>query len=161
MLCLRHARPDDLEAVVELEASGFPPEEGADRQRLMERLATFPENYWLLFDETRLVAYSGGLASDIPDLEDCMYADAGMHRADGAWQMIFSLCTDVEHRGQGLASHVLQGLIDETRARGKKGVVLTCKKKLVPFYLRFGFADEGVCPSTHGGQVWHQMRLTF
>ena len=41
------------------------------------------------------------------------------------------------------------------------GVVLTCKDRLVHYYAKFGFADEGVSASTHGDVVWHQMRLTF
>ena len=42
-----------------------------------------------------------------------------------------------------------------------RGVVLTCKEKLVPYYAKFGFVDEGVSQSAHGGVVWHQMRRTF
>ena len=41
-------------------------------------------------------------------------------------------------------------------------LVLTCKEKLVPYYAKFGFSDEGVSDkSTHGNVVWHQMRLAF
>ena len=39
--------------------------------------------------------------------------------------------------------------------------MLTCKERLIGFYARFGFVDEGVSASTHGDVVWHQMRLTF
>ncbi|MDY6059197.1 MAG: GNAT family N-acetyltransferase, partial [Candidatus Fimenecus sp.] len=39
---------------------------------------------------------------------------------------------------------------------------LTCKDKLLPFYARLGFVDEGVTDkSTHGNAVWHQMRIIF
>ena len=52
--------------------------------------------------------------------------------------------------------------IDEARQQGRKGLVLTCKEKLVPYYAKFGFSDEGVSDkSTHGNVVWHQMRLAF
>ena len=43
----------------------------------------------------------------------------------------------------------------------RKGLVLTCKPALVRYYACFGFADEGMSLSTHGGAAWHQMRLTF
>ena len=39
-----------------------------------------------------------------------------------------------------------------------KGIVLTCKEHLIPFYSEFGFVDEGISLSTHGNVVWHQMR---
>lgn len=64
MLCLRHATPDDLDAIEELETVSFPPEEAADRTRLQERLAIYPECFWLLFDEKKLLAYSCGLATE-------------------------------------------------------------------------------------------------
>lgn len=52
-------------------------------------------------------------------------------------------------------------MLADARATGRKGVVLTCKQALLPFYSRFGFVDEGVSGSTHGGVVWHQMRIVF
>ena len=159
MLCLRHATPDDLEAIEELETVSFPPEEAADRRRLQERLAIYPECFWLLFDERKLLAYSCGLATECRDLADEMYANASLHEKNGSWQMLFSVCTDPMHRGEGLAHHVLSEVIAESCARKRAGIVLTCKEALVPFYREFGFADEGVSDSTHGGQVWHQMRL--
>ena len=39
-----------------------------------------------------------------------------------------------------------------------KGIVLTCKEHLIPFYSEFGFVDEGISSSTHGNVLWHQMR---
>ena len=51
--------------------------------------------------------------------------------------------------------------IADAKAQGRKGLVLTCKDKLVHYYAKFGFVSEGVSESTHGGVVWYQMRLTF
>ena len=51
--------------------------------------------------------------------------------------------------------------IADAQANGCKGVVLTCKEPKIPFYARFGYIDEGLSSSTHGGVPWHQMRLTF
>lgn len=39
--------------------------------------------------------------------------------------------------------------------------MLTCKERLIPYYERFGFRNEGLSASTHGGETWYQMRLTF
>ena len=44
---------------------------------------------------------------------------------------------------------------------GAQGLVLTCKEKLLHYYAKFGFVNEGVSGSTHGGVVWYQMRLRF
>ena len=75
--------------------------------------------------------------------------------------MIFGLDTDPAYQRQGMARKVLQRFIDDARKQGRKGVVLTCKDRLIHYYRTFGFVDEGVSGSTHGDVVWHQMRLKF
>lgn len=85
-----------------------------------------------------------------------------MHDENGAWQMIFGVNTLPAYRKRGYASALIQRFIEDARAQNRRGVVLTCKQALLPFYSSFGFLDEGVTDqSTHGNAVWHQMRLTF
>ena len=67
--------------------------------------------------------------------------------------------THPDCRCRGYAGTLLRHAIQETRARGKAGLVLTCKEKLVPYYARFGFVSEGPSASQHGGAAWYQMRL--
>lgn len=52
-------------------------------------------------------------------------------------------------------------MISDAREQKRQGLVLTCKEKLVHYYSKFGFEDEGISESKHGGVVWHKMRLTF
>ena len=66
-----------------------------------------------------------------------------------------------EYRRQGVAAALLERAIDDARTQGRKGLVLTCKDKLVHYYAKFGFVSEGVSGSTHGSAVWYQMRLKF
>ena len=76
--------------------------------------------------------------------------------------MIFSVVTAPAHRHEGCASRVLRQVCADAKAAGRKGVVLTCKERLIGFYAQFGFVDEGVFRSPPTGDVvWHQMRLTF
>mgnify|MGYP002146877470 CR=1 FL=1 len=58
-------------------------------------------------------------------------------------------------------SELIERAIADARAQGRRGLVLTCKDRLVHYYAKFGFVSEGVSESTHGGVVWYQMRLTF
>ena len=107
------------------------------------------------------MAFVNGMATDEPDLQDIMYENAAMHRENGAWQMIFGVDTLPAWRRQGCAGRLLRRAISDARARGCRGLVLTCKERLIPYYAGFGFADEGISASVHGDAVWHQMRLTF
>ena len=100
--------------------------------------------------------------TDEADQTDEMYANAAMHNENGAWQMIFGVNTLPQYRRHGYAERLIRQAIDETKEQGRKGLVLTCKERLIHYYGKLGFIDEGVSDkSTHGNVVWHQMRLTF
>ena len=108
-----------------------------------------------------MVGFVNGMVTDEPDLTDEMYENAKMHNENGAWQMIFGVNTIPEYRRQGCAEKVLRRVIDDARVQGRKGLVLTCKDKLLHYYGKLGFVNEGVSASVHGNVVWYQMRLTF
>ena len=56
---------------------------------------------------------------------------------------------------------LMEQVIADAKAQGRKGCILTCKKELIPFYERFGYQDEGLSASVHGNAVWYDMRLRF
>lgn len=156
---IRYATENDLAALAQVEAAGFPPAEAATLESLQKRLAAYPQHFWLLWDGQILASFVDGMVTDQPDLSDEMYENAALHTEDGAWQMIFGVVTAPAYRRQGCAATLLRRAIDDATAQGRKGLVLTCKARLLPYYAGFGFVDEGVSASDHGGVVWHQMRL--
>lgn len=161
-MSVRHAAPDDLDQLAMIEAACFPPAEAASRQALRGRLASYPECFWLLTRaDGTTVSFINGFATDRADLTDEMYDDATLHDPEGAWQMIFGVDTAPAFQHRGFASLLMQWVVRDVRDAGRTGLVLTCKKRLIGFYARFGFVDEGVSVSTHGDVVWHQMRLAF
>ena len=107
------------------------------------------------------MVFVDGFVTNDADLNDEMYEKAELHDEKGAWQMIFGLNTKREHRCNGYAGILVEQLIKAAKEQGRKGVVLTCKDKLVHYYAKFGFVDEGISDSTHGNVVWHQMRVSF
>ena len=152
----------DLAAVAAVEGACFPAAEAATEKDFAARLAVYPNHFWLLEeDDGTLVSFVNGLVTDEPLLRDEMYADASLHNEHGVWQMIFGVNTLPQYRRRGLAGQVLERVIADARAQGRKGCVLTCKDKLIHYYEKFGFQNEGVSASTHGGGVWYDMRLTF
>ena len=160
-MIIRHATLDDLEEITKLEAKCFPAAEAAGSEAFFDRLASFPDHFWLLYEDEKLVSMINGMATDEEHLTDAMYEHADMHNKDGAWQMIFGVDTIPEYRCRGCAAALLNHVIGEAKAQGRKGLVLTCKDKLVHYYARFGFVSEGVSGSAHGGVTWYQMRLSF
>ena len=159
---IRYATMEDLAAIAAVEAECFPAAEAASEQEFVDRIKYYGNHFWLMFDGDKLIAFVDGFVTDEPDLTDEMYEDAAMHDENGAWQMIFGVNTVPSYRKQGHAGTLIQYAIEDARKQGRKGLVLTCKEKLIPYYAKFGFVDEGVSDkSTHGNVVWHQMRLEF
>ena len=152
---------DDLQAVAAVEAECFPAAEAATEEEFAERLKYYGNHFWLMFEEEKLIAFVDGFVTDEADLTDEMYEKAGLHNEDGAWQMIFGVNTIPSHRRHGYAGQLIQRAIEDAKVQGRKGLVLTCKDRLVPYYAKFGFKNEGVSESTHGNVVWYQMRLEF
>ena len=160
-MLIRTATIEDLDAVTAVEAECFPAAEAATRSDFEQRLAHYSNHFWLMFDEDKLIAFVDGMVTDTADLTDDMYEDASLHKEDGAWQMIFGVNTIPEYRRHGCAGALIQRAISDARAQGRKGLVLTCKDKLIHYYAKFGFVNEGVSASVHGNVTWYQMRLSF
>ena len=159
---IRNATMQDLEALTAVEAACFPAAEAATRADFAARLAVYPNHFWLLEDEAgTLISFINGMVTDEPTLRDEMYENAALHQENGAWQMIFGVNTLPSWRKQGMAALVMERVIADARAQGRKGCVLTCKDRLIHYYEKFGYRSEGVSQSVHGGVVWYDMRLTF
>ena len=158
---IRTATTDDLEMIAAVEAECFPPAEAATKEEFAKRLQYYRDHFWLMFDGEKLIAFVDGFVTDEADLTDEMYEKAKMHNEQGAWQMIFGVNTVPAYRRYGYAGELILQAIQDAKKQGRKGLVLTCKDRLVPYYAKFGFVNEGVSDSTHGNVVWNQMRLTF
>lgn len=158
---IRKATIKDLDAIAEVERLCFPPAEAATKESFRRRLEHFADCFWLMWDGDTLVGFVNGMVTDEPDLRDEMFDDATIHNPAGTWQMIFGVATRPDYQRQGCAAALLRRAIADNGHLGRAGLVLTCKDFRIRYYARFGFEDEGVCGSSHGGAVWHQMRLTF
>ena len=158
---IRTAGINDLKAIAAAEVECFPKTEAATEQDFRNRLEYYANHFLLMYEGEKLAAFIDGFVTDEPDLTDDMYAKADMHNENGAWQMIFGVDTIPEYRCRGCAAALLNHVICEAKAQGRKGLVLTCKDKLVHYYAKFGFVSEGISGSTHGNVVWYQMRLSF
>ncbi len=159
---IRYATMADLDDIASVESECFPVLEAATKEEFEQRIKYYGNHFWLMFDEGKLIAFVDGFVTDEADLTDEMYENASMHNENGAWQMIFGVNTRPEYRRCGYAKELIKKAILDAREQNRKGLVLTCKESLVPYYSKFGFVDEGITDkSTHGNVLWHQMRLDF
>ena len=160
-MTIRTATAADLAAIAAVEAACFPAAEAATEAEFAARLAVYPNHFWLLEEDGKLISFIDGLVTDEPILRDEMYENVAFHNENGAWQMIFGVNTLPAWRTQGCAGKLMERAISDARAQGRRGCVLTCKAALVHYYETFGYVNEGRSDSTHGGAEWYDMRLTF
>lgn len=158
---IRTATLSDLPALTAVEAACFPPAEAATQKQLAARLRAFPGHFWLLEERGVLMAFADGMVINEPAIRDEMYADALLHRENGTWQAVFGLNTLPEYRRQGYGALLVNRIIADARAQGRKGCVLTCKEGLIVYYEKFGFRSCGISQSIHGGVTWYDMQLEF
>lgn len=158
---IRTAHMEDLEKITRVEAVCFPEAEAAGYETMKGRLAAYPSHFFVMEQGGEIIGFINGMATEEETIRDEMFADPGLHREDGAWQAVFGLDVLPEYRRQGRAAQLMEHLIADARRAGRKGCILTCKKKLLSYYEKFGYVNCGVSESVHGGAVWYDMRLTF
>lgn len=161
MRTIRTATMADLDALTAVEAACFPAAEAATRAEFAARLAVYPNHFWLLEEDGNLLSFINGMVTDEPTIRDELFADASLHSPQGAWQAVFGVNTLPAYRRQGCAAQVMDRVIADARAQGRRGCILTCKEELVHYYKTFGYRLLGVSASVHGGAVWYDMTLEF
>ena len=159
---IRQARPEDLDQVAEVERICFPEAEAAGRESLRLRIQAFPESFLVAEEQGgTIIGFINGAVTDKKTISDDMFEDAGLHKEDGAYQSIFGLDVLPQYRRQGIAAALMEGLIRSAEEKGRKGLILTCKERLIPYYGKFGYRNMGVSESVHGGAVWYDMIMEF
>ena len=158
---ITNATSADLDVLYDIETHCFPIAEAATKTSIKERLKYYGNHFYLLHIEGKIVSFIDGMCTNIEDLCDEMYENASMHDENGDWQMIFGVNTLPAYRNHGYAGTLIQKMIEDAKLQNRKGIVLTCKDYMIPYYGKFGFVNEGVSSSVHGNVKWYQMRLTL
>ena len=163
---IRQAEAGDLEAVTRVEAACFPAAEAAGKEAFRQRLTAFPECFFVseAMEGGRpgeMIGFINGAAVEEKTICDEMFEDAGWHKKDGPYQSIFGLDVVEAWRRQGVAAALMNHLIEDARRKGRKGLILTCKDRLIHYYETFGYRNLGISASVHGGAVWYDMILEF
>lgn len=158
---IRQAGQSDIDRVTMVEARCFPPEEAAGKEIFKERLTTFPDSFFVAEVHGEIIGFINGCVTDERTIRDEMFEDSSLHKADGTYQSIFGLDVLPEYRNRGVAAALMNYLIEDARKRGRSGLILTCKDRLIHYYEKFGYANLGVSDSVHGGAVWYDMLLEF
>ena len=160
-MIIRHAEIKDLEIITLIETSSFPKTEASAKNELKERVELDGDLIWILEDKGEPCAFIQGFPSNSKDLSDDMFHNSSLRDKNGEWIMLLSVATLPSKRNNGYAGKLMNAVINDSKMQGRRGIVLTCKENLIPFYKKFGYVSEGKSESSHGGAVWYQMRLSL
>lgn len=154
---IREVKETDLDRLIEIEHLCFPQAEAATAAALKERLQVHPECFLVAEKDGKTVGFVNGCGTNLLTIQDELFEDAHLHDPAGEVWTVFGLSVAPDYRKQGIAAELLSAYLEKGAALGKKKVILTCKDHLVHYYEKFGFVDQGISQSTHGGAVWHDM----
>lgn len=155
------AKAEDIVRISEIESLCFPEAEAASLQSFKQRFAAFPECFFVLKVNGKIVGHINGCIYHKPELPDELYSDASLHCPDGKYQTVFGLAVDPSFQRRGYASLLTKKFIEVSQSREHLGMVLTCKDYLVKFYQQHGFEFQGVSASSHGGVSWNDMVIAY
>ena len=156
---IRQACIEDLDAITKVEASCFPEAEAATRISLAKRIKTFSETFFVAEIEGEIIGFINGAVINGTVIYDKLYENAELHNPDGKYQTIFGIDVIAEYRNQGIGAQLMNYMIEVSKVAGRKGVILTCKEKLIHYYTKFGYVNMGISESVHGGAQWYDMVL--
>lgn len=156
-MIIRKVERNDLDAVTKLESICFPKEEAATRDSLEYRMVTFPESFYVAVEENEIIGFVNGCITDSLVISDDLFEPGGGHNPNGKNQTIFGLLVDPGHQNKGIAAKLMNYIMEAARYAGREKMILTCKEHLIKYYEGFGYVNQGVSKSTHGGAVWYDM----
>lgn len=156
---IRSVHQEDAEQVAKVESVCFPAAEAAPLASFRQRIAVFPDCFFVAETGGMLIGFINGCATNSPILEDEFFHSTEHHIPDGETQTVFGLDVIPEYRRQGVATQLMNHFIQAAKHAGRRRVILTCKSSLVHYYETFGYVNNGVSKSVHGGAQWFDMTL--
>lgn len=156
---IRNATLDDLKAVSIIEEKCFPSSEAATQDSFEDRISTFSEGFFLGSIGDQIIGFVNGARTNKIHIEDEFFESMKNHDSTGQNFVIFGLDVLPIYQNSGYARQLLNHLIQDCKDKKLNRLILTCKEHLISYYESFGFINEGVSESVHGGAKWYDMYL--
>ncbi|WP_432408376.1 GNAT family N-acetyltransferase [Wukongibacter sp. M2B1] len=158
-LKIRNVLPSDLDRVTEIEVACFPAAEAASKDAFKDRISVFPKGFFIAELDNEIIGFINGGATDKSHIEDEFFKTMKLHKDSGENLVIFGLDVHPKYQRKGFAKKLMLHFIEEAKKSGRKKVLLTCKEHLIGYYEQFGYVNEGVSQSEHGGAKWYDMYI--
>ena len=142
-MIIRRVTMDDLEEVVNLESAAFKMTKDQPTNDRIGRIENYPDTFLVAQEDGKVIGHIFGPAFNKRYIEDELYFNNHPNQKDDRYQMILSLAVLPAYRKQGIATKLIEALAQEARKQNRQAISLTCLPKLIKFYEKRGFHNEG------------------
>jgi ribosomal protein S18 acetylase RimI-like enzyme len=150
---------EDLDNVTRIEADCFPAAEAATKDIFKERISVFPEGFFVAELNNEIIGFINGGVTNEKHIQDEFFQTMNLHIPNGDNIVIFGLDVRPKYQRRGYAKELMNHFIKAGKNAGGKNILLTCKEHLIGYYEQFGYINEGISQSEHGGAKWFNMYL--
>ncbi|WP_445490825.1 GNAT family N-acetyltransferase [Niallia sp. 03133] len=156
-MIIRQVQPNDLDQLVELENTGFTPEEAATPNAFLNRINTISDTFIIAEENQVIVGYINGPVVSSPFITDDLFHITEPNPSKGGHQSILGIVVHPNYQNKGIASLLLKEFENQAKQKERLSVTLTCKKELIPFYEKNGYINQGIADSQHAGVQWFNL----
>lgn len=142
-MIIRRVTMDDLGEVVNLESAAFKMTKEQTKNDMMGRIENYPDTFLVAQEDGKVIGHIFGPAFNKRYIEDELYFENHPNQKDDCYQMVLSLAVLPEYRKQGVATKLIEVMTQEARKQNRQAISLTCLPKLIKFYEKRGFHNEG------------------
>jgi len=160
-LSIRCAKESDLDRCFEIENVAYAGEEAATKEKILQRIKTYPEGFLVLENSTEIIGFINSGATHKVALSDEAFKELIGHDPEGEHIVIMSVVIHPQYQGKSLTSLLMEHFINAMHKLGKKEIYLICQTELITMYAKYGFVHLGESDSDHGGLSWHEMSLSL
>lgn len=137
---IRNATLSDLDNILYVEQSAFPPERQGDSETFQKRYALFKEGFFVIEVDNRIVGFSTALLTDdITSIDDLNISDSELHNPHGVVYELRSVAVKKESQNKGLGQKLVVKQIDNAKKFGKRFIRFTAAHDVEKFYDKLGF----------------------
>ncbi|KOR12624.1 GNAT family acetyltransferase [Staphylococcus carnosus] len=161
MYQFRTVNERDLPEILKIESEGFTPEEAATEKALIDRIQNIKDTFIIAESNGEIAGYVNGPVIESMYITDDLFETIEPNPAAGGYIAILGLVVAKDYRNQGLAGKLLQQLENKAKDNQREGITLTCKASFIPFYEKYGYTNDGISTSEHGGVQWFNLIKQF
>lgn len=131
------------------------------KKALIDRIQNIKDTFIVAESNGEIAGYVNGPVIENMYITDDLFETIEPNPSTGGYIAILGLVVAKDYRNQGLAGQLLKQLESTAKDNQREGITLTCKADLIPFYEKYGYTNDGISASEHGGVQWFNLIKQF